>query len=526
MRWDDLDNLTQCRSDFADSQRDNAVFTYATDGSFQLKSVTHSLQPDYQASQSFSYDPDGNMLNDEWGRALSYDDRGRLLEVRSVDGSELLARYRYDGHDHLLGVTHGNAGEVLRRYQGYRLSATVQGNTLTQYLYDGERPLGLQRHQVAPVSGEAGQGAGVDSRLLLTDVSDSVIGEYAEDGLHTAHYSVYGERAEDEALHSLLAFNGEVREQLFGWYLLGRGYRTYNPGLMRFHSPDSLDPEQSGLNPYLYALGNPVSWRDPSGHRAASAPQRDPRPPIQDPVEQPGVAKNNAVWIGVGVSALFILLSVVPIVGALAAGAAMTATMAIGLAGVALQTAGLGMHIGAILVDDPATSEWLTYAGMAATTIGGLMSGPAAWKGSQFLKMKFATVKAESPPSTPVNSRRSSFDNQNFNEQPVSPPPNSPHSSVRTNNSRRNSGENARPIVDTPESDYDSTPPQTPRAQHTVVSHPEEQVTSAPPPPPPTNQIAAEAIIRGRQRLNKVLFSWHDDGVRNGGHGTLPRRPV
>ncbi|MGE8454655.1 MAG: RHS repeat-associated core domain-containing protein, partial [Pseudomonadales bacterium] len=69
----------------------------------------------------------------------------------------------------------------------------------------------------------------------------------------------------------------EAREQGLGWYLLGRGYRAYNPSLMRFHSPDNSAPEQAGINPYVYCLGNPVMWQDPTGHYAEDwGPGRDP----------------------------------------------------------------------------------------------------------------------------------------------------------------------------------------------------------------------------------------------------------
>ncbi len=60
-------------------------------------------------------------------------------------------------------------------------------------------------------------------------------------------------------------FNGEFQEHS-GIYLLG-SYRAYNPGLMRFHSADSASPfGRGGLNAYAYCLGDPVNYRDPSGH--------------------------------------------------------------------------------------------------------------------------------------------------------------------------------------------------------------------------------------------------------------------
>ncbi|MCF1490243.1 RHS repeat-associated core domain-containing protein [Pseudomonas sp. AA27] len=77
-------------------------------------------------------------------------------------------------------------------------------------------------------------------------------------------YPPYGYRHE---LTVVLGFNGEGLEPITGHYLLGNGYRAFNPTLMRFSSPDSLSPfAQGGLNAYAYCLGDPVNYRDPSGH--------------------------------------------------------------------------------------------------------------------------------------------------------------------------------------------------------------------------------------------------------------------
>lgn len=53
-------------------------------------------------------------------------------------------------------------------------------------------------------------------------------------------------------------------------YLLGNGYRAYNPALMRFNSPDNQSPfGEGGLNAYAYCAGDPVNSVDPSGHMLA-----------------------------------------------------------------------------------------------------------------------------------------------------------------------------------------------------------------------------------------------------------------
>lgn len=66
---------------------------------------------------------------------------------------------------------------------------------------------------------------------------------------------------------NLLSYNGERRDPVSGVYQLGNGYRSYNPALMRFHSPDSFSPfGAGGINPYAYCAGDPINRSDPSGH--------------------------------------------------------------------------------------------------------------------------------------------------------------------------------------------------------------------------------------------------------------------
>nr|WP_235208043.1 MULTISPECIES: RHS repeat-associated core domain-containing protein [Pseudomonas] len=209
-----------------------------------------------------------------------------------------------------------------------------------------------------------------DNRLLLTDAAYSVIGEYAESGLHNTRYSVYGERTldkddeEEKSLASLVAFKGEVREPVFGWYMLGRGYRAYSPGLMCFNSPDSLAPEQSGLNPYLYVLGNPVNWRDPTGHYAEG--NNDPLPPVIDPMKEP---KQNFLekWQNVG----FALIGAVVGVAFMFAFPPAGIGIVFAVAGGVVTAAGLGLAVAGTLTDN----NTMAIAGIGLTALGGgLMS--------------------------------------------------------------------------------------------------------------------------------------------------------
>ena len=253
--YDGLDNLYQKTTTFADGTEDEAQYHFNANDPCQLESVVHTDH--YPREIEFKYDADGNMLNDEDGQALSYDPMGRLVSVHNSNGP--VSSYRYDAHDHLVAVRQGTASETLRFYRNEQLTLTVQDELQTQFLYSGRAPLGQQT-----------AGAPETTRLLHTNASGSVIGESEGEVLTPQSYSAYGERAEN-GVTSLLGFNGEVRDPASGWYLLGRGYRAYNPSLMRFHSPDSMSPfGEGGINPYVYCLGNPIAYADPSGHRSIS----------------------------------------------------------------------------------------------------------------------------------------------------------------------------------------------------------------------------------------------------------------
>ncbi|HFL2187808.1 TPA: RHS repeat-associated core domain-containing protein [Pseudomonas putida] len=66
--------------------------------------------------------------------------------------------------------------------------------------------------------------------------------------------------------NTAIGFKGEYQEPFTDQYLLGNGYRSYSPGLMRFTCPDRESPfETGGLNCYAFALNDPINGSDPTG---------------------------------------------------------------------------------------------------------------------------------------------------------------------------------------------------------------------------------------------------------------------
>ena len=371
-QFDTRDNLFQVDTHFTDKSEDICTRTFASDDPCRLVHISHS-HGDYPAALDLNYDADGNLRVDEEGRTLHYDSQSRLMQVDDRNG-QVLCQYHYDAHNQLCGETRGGAGQMLRFYQGDRLGCTVQGQSRVSYLHEGDRPLGQQQ------LGQPGQ-----TLLLLTGANNSVLGESQQQSLREATYGAWGERSGDE-MQCPLGFNGEIRERDTGWYLLGNGYRAYNPSLMCFHSPDSMSPfAAGGINPYTYCVGNPITLRDPTGHF------------VQGWLGWTGLALGVAgtlMSIGAASAAFGVLLK-----GTANLGQVMTAVSF--TSGVAAT----GMQVGAALTDDRHTQSVL---GIGAH-IAGWVSLVSGFGGYWQRGWKWRPQKGSGNADSVVSSRRTSM---------------------------------------------------------------------------------------------------------------------
>jgi RHS repeat-associated protein len=166
----------------------------------------------------------------------------------------LLCHYHYDPLDRLADCTPTAQASTQRFYLQDRLATEVQGALQRSIMQHEDQLLAQQQRQ----NGTS------ESRLLTTDQQRSV--RAILDATRPQHlaYTPYGHRGPES---SLLGFNGERPDPVTGHYLLGNGYRAFNPVLMRFNSPDSWSPfGRGGLNAYGYCVGDPVNKRDDTGH--------------------------------------------------------------------------------------------------------------------------------------------------------------------------------------------------------------------------------------------------------------------
>jgi RHS repeat-associated protein len=169
----------------------------------------------------------------------------------------LLCRYHYDPLDRLVDSAPSASSNTRRFYLKDRLATEIQGTAQRSIVQHDDQLLAQQQRRSGVV----------ETDLLATDQQRSVLNVLGATRLNPLAYAPYGHRPADNGLLSLLGFNGEAPDPLTGCYLLGNGYRAFNPVLMRFNSPDSWSPfGKGGLNGYAYCVGDPVNRYDPTGH--------------------------------------------------------------------------------------------------------------------------------------------------------------------------------------------------------------------------------------------------------------------
>jgi RHS repeat-associated protein len=169
----------------------------------------------------------------------------------------VLCRYHYDALNRLAASTPSAQAIAQRFYLKDRLTTEIQGAVQRSIIQHEDHLLAQRKRQTAAVQ----------TYLLATDQQRSVLNLLDTVARHALAYTPYGHRHWQNALLSLLGFNGERRDPLTGWYFLGNGYRAFNPVLMRFNSPDSWSPfGAGGLNTYAYCAGDPMNFADPTGH--------------------------------------------------------------------------------------------------------------------------------------------------------------------------------------------------------------------------------------------------------------------
>ncbi|VVO29353.1 RHS repeat-associated core domain-containing protein [Pseudomonas fluorescens] len=264
-------------------------------------------------------------------------------------------RYHYNALDQLTGLEPVGQATVQRFYRLEHLATEIQGLCSQSVLQHGTQLLALQ----------TSEGDNSHSQLLATDQQRSVLRVTDLAGPVQQVYTAYGHRRVDRGLGSLLGFNGEAVDPVTGHYLLGNGHRAFNPVLMRFNSPDKLSPfGRGGLNSYAYCLGNPVSFRDPTGQATEQTWQ---------PWLIVGLAALGLVSAGVGLFSTGLAFKDLKVTSVPASAAASKKAVQAGAVGTVagFAGAGVGMARASINAADPGSSaqDALIIAAVALSVI-------------------------------------------------------------------------------------------------------------------------------------------------------------
>lgn len=257
---------------------------------------------------------------------------------------QALERFHYDSMDRVVAVLSPGQPGAQRFYKDALLANALNAGQQRCHVRMADHLLCV-RDTAAGVSA---------TTLLGSEQQGSVLRTALPGATHWVAYTPYGEGADP----LLPGFNGQQTEPAAGFYLLGNGYRAYNPRLMRFNSPDSFSPfEGAGLNPYTYCLGDPINRSDPTGHISLGG------------------------WIGIAVGAVIVVTGLVIL--AIAAGPFVLAAMAGGMMAAPALTIGTVAAITAGALTVGSGSFAIASAGLrekdihsdAATNLGSIAQG-------------------------------------------------------------------------------------------------------------------------------------------------------
>lgn len=139
-------------------------------------------------------------------------------------------------------------------YRGGAIVAVVQGDSYASVIRGESFPLAITRRADPHDSVE----------LLAVDYQATRLHGAEHTNESSLNFSPYGYLAVTSQM--LVGFKGERRDAVTGLDLLGMGYRSFSPVLMRFTSCDSESPfGAGGINCYAAMFGDPINGIDPTG---------------------------------------------------------------------------------------------------------------------------------------------------------------------------------------------------------------------------------------------------------------------
>ncbi|RKI37803.1 hypothetical protein D7Y27_24905 [Corallococcus sp. AB004] len=230
---------------------------YVYDALGGLKETRNKLAADAVVAQ-YQTDRAGRLAREQRGsltKLFHFDAAGRLVEVEQTEGTQLQkVTYQYD-------------------YAGLRRSRTV-GTETTSYLWSGETLVEEHLPNSMPLLYQRGAGitVAVSAERILQDGLGSVVARLPSDGLPTEfRYDAWGDYRDGNrpgSAQASIGFTGHAWDSEVG--LMYAQQRWLAPGVGGFLSNDPVGPRNylelpTGMQPWLYANGNPVRYTDPDG---------------------------------------------------------------------------------------------------------------------------------------------------------------------------------------------------------------------------------------------------------------------
>ncbi|WP_328514826.1 RHS repeat-associated core domain-containing protein, partial [Ralstonia solanacearum] len=206
-----------------------------------------------------SYDAAGNQTGDG-STTYNYSDRGRLA---SVTKNGTTTNYLYNGLDQRVVKSGTNVPSGATRYvydeAGHLIGEYDQsGNAIQETVYLGDTPVATVKNGTAYYI-YADQ---IDTPRVITDTNNLMVWRWDQT-------DPFGATLPDENPTSLGAFTYNLRfpGQVYDAET-GKHYnvnRDYDPAGGRYVQSDPIGLNGGQWSTYTYALGNPMSWADPSG---------------------------------------------------------------------------------------------------------------------------------------------------------------------------------------------------------------------------------------------------------------------
>ncbi|HEU5380776.1 MAG TPA: RHS repeat-associated core domain-containing protein [Ktedonobacteraceae bacterium] len=209
------------------------------------------------AVYSASYDPWGNQSSRTYNNVtatLSYDQLNRLVQWDA--GSNGQEWYVYDA----------SGNRVLKRsLNGGTTKLTIYVFGLEEYSYTGSGVLSNQLHYYAFAGHLIGAFDGTNTTFYLTDALGSVLTSLSQNTiLGEQIYGPYGaSRYLAGNINTTKGYTGQFYDAVSGLNYYNARY--YDPVVGVFVSPDTVQTNLQGTNPYAYVKGNPETATDPSG---------------------------------------------------------------------------------------------------------------------------------------------------------------------------------------------------------------------------------------------------------------------